>query len=175
MEKERAEIVDDNDGQKIVLIKDTLFRGRRRIDWDDVRDYIRSFSGTSYVVEETGDEVNMGLDVPNEYSGSNYTYSLKGAAAKAKANAAQCLPEMIQIARNPHFRENDEEKHARNAKFGWYRYDSRFAVPIYDDNGGIERYNEYHASLLVRHDENGKKYLYDVIDIKKETSNPLGS
>ena len=38
MEKERAEIAKDNNGQDIVLIKDTLFRGRRRIDWDDVID-----------------------------------------------------------------------------------------------------------------------------------------
>ena len=175
MNKERAEITKDNEGKEIVLIKDTLFRGRRRIDWDDVRDYIRAFTGNSYVVKETGDVIHMGLDVPNEYSGSNYTYSLKGAAAKAKANAAQCLPELIQIASNPHFRENNEEKHERNAKFGWYRYDSRFAVPIYDDDGCVERYNAYHTSLLVRHDEDGKRYLYDIIDIKKETSNPLGS
>lgn len=40
--------------------------------------------------------------------------------------------------------------------------------------GGIERYNIFHASLLIRHDEDGKMYLYDIIDIKKETGNPLG-
>ena len=39
----------------------------------------------------------------------------------------------------------------------------------------VERYNVFHASLVVRHNENGKMYLYDIIDIKKETSNPLGS
>lgn len=26
--------------------------------------------------------------------------------------------------------------------------------------------------MIIRHDQNGKKYLYDVIKIKKETSNP---
>ena len=39
----------------------------------------------------------------------------------------------------------------------------------------MERYNVFHVSLLIRHDNNGKMYLYDVIDIKKETSNPLES
>ena len=34
-------------------------------------------------------------------------------------------------------------------------------------------YKVFHASLLIRHDENGRKYLYDIIDIKKETSYPL--
>ena len=57
---------------------------------------------------------------------------------------------------------------------GWYRYDSRFALPVYDDKGELERYNVFHASMLVRHSNDGKMYLYDVIDIKKETSNSLG-
>ena len=35
----------------------------------------------------------------------------------------------------------------------------------------VERYNIFHASLIVRYSEDGKLYLYDVIDIKKETSN----
>ena len=28
--------------------------------------------------------------------------------------------------------------------------------------------------MLVRHSNDGKMYLYDIIDIKKETSNSLG-
>ncbi len=31
------------------------------------------------------------------------------------------------------------------------------------------------ASMIIRHANDGKKYLYDVIDIKKETSTPLES
>ena len=37
----------------------------------------------------------------------------------------------------------------------------------------VDPYNVFHASLLIRHSEDGKKYLYDIIDIKKETSYPL--
>lgn len=33
-----------------------------------------------------------------KYANSNYTHCLKGASAKAKANAAQGIPEMIEIA-----------------------------------------------------------------------------
>ena len=40
--------------------------------------------------------------------------------------------------------------------------------------GELERYNVFHASMLVRHSNDGKMYLYDVIDIKKETSYSLG-
>ena len=117
---------------------------------------------------------NIGDDLPSEYSGSKYTHSIKGTNAKAKANAVQGIPEMIEIAVGKHFRENKESKHWRNAMYGWYRYDSRFAIPVYRDDEEVERYNIFHASLIVRYSEDGKLYLYDVIDIKKETSNPLG-
>lgn len=82
---------------------------------------------------------------------------------------------MLEIAVGKHFRENSGEKHLRNAANGWYRYDSRFALPVYDESGEVERYNIFHASMLIRHANDGKMYLYDVLDIKKETSNPFKS
>ena len=36
-------------------------------------------------------------------------------------------------------------------------------------------YNIYKSVMLVRHAEDGKKYLYDFLSIKKETSSPLES
>lgn len=77
---------------------------------------------------------NIGDDLPSEYSGSKYTHSIKGTNAKAKANAVQGISEMIEIAVGKHFRENKESKHWRNAMYGWYRYDSRFAIPVYRDD-----------------------------------------
>lgn len=35
------------------------------------------------------------------------------------------------------------------------------------------RYNVYRAELIIRHAADHKLYLYDVINIKKETSTPL--
>ena len=96
--------------------------------------------------------------------------------AKAKANAAQGIPELIQIATNREFSKNIKKKHEKAAKYGWYRYDVRFALPVYDDKTGqVIRYNIFSARMLVRHDEDGKKYLYDLLAIKKETSSPLES
>ena len=43
-------------------------------------------------------------------------------------------------------------------------------LPVYS-NGEIERYNVFHASMLIRCASDEKMYLYDIIDIKKETSN----
>ena len=85
-------------------------------------------------------------------------------------------PELIQIATNQEFSENTKKKHIKDAKYGWYRYDVRFALPVYDDKTGqLVRYNIFSARMLVRHDEDGKKYLYDLLAIKKETSSPLES
>ena len=78
---------------------------------------------------------------------------------------------MIQNAINPVHEENKKEKHNKDAKNGWYRYNIKFAVPVYE-NGEILRYNIFNAKLLVNHAENGKKYLYDILTIKKETSKP---
>lgn len=41
------------------------------------------------------------------------------------------------------------------------------------DKGEVERYNVFHASMLIRCAKDRKMYLYDIIDIKKETSNSL--
>ena len=85
----------------------------------------------------------------------------------------QYVGEFIEIAQNGRFQENLERKHDKNAKYGWYRYDSRFAIPVVDENNDVLRYNVFHAELVIRHSENRKLYLYDIINIKKETSTPL--
>lgn len=115
--------------------------------------------------------VYIGKDLPDEYTHSNYTMILKGANAKAKANAVQGLPEIIEIATHKAHKDNWKEKHSKDAKYGWYKYMSRFALPVFDSSGEIERYNIFQVVMIVRHAEDGKMYLYDMIDIKKETNN----
>ena len=48
---------------------------------------------------------------------------------------------------------------------------NRFALPVYEENT-LVRYNIFHARLLINHAENGRKYLYDILAVKKETSKP---
>ena len=173
-QRRNISVIQDVDGNNIVVINDIRFKGKRSVNWKDVKEYIKEYVGDFYKIASTGDVIYIGSDLPSEYSGSKYTNSLKGANSKAKANAASGLPEMIEIAVGKHFRINQEMKHKRDAKNGWYRYDSRFALPVYGNDGEIERYNVFHASMLIRHSNDEKLYLYDIIDIKKETSNPLG-
>ena len=166
-------VIQDADGKNIVVINDIVFKGKRSVNWKDVREYLKKYVGEFYMIASTRDVIYIGSDLPSEYSGSVYTKKLNGTAAKAKANAAQGIPELIEIATGKHFRKNSRDKHNWNARYGWYRYDSRFALPVYNDYGAIERYNVFHASMIIRHANDGKMYLYDVLDVKKETSTPL--
>ena len=168
--KRNVSIIHDAEGNKIVLINDIIFKGKRSVEWADVEKYLRKYVGEFYQIADTKDIIYIGSDLPDEYAGSNYTKHIKGNAAKAKANAAQAIPEMIEIATSKVYEENKKNKHSRHAKNGWYRYDTRFALPVYQENGELDRYNVFSARLLIRHASSGKMYLYDVLEIKKETS-----
>lgn len=171
IENRNVNIITDTDGKKLVLINDIRFKGKRQIDWNNVKQYLEGYVGDYYEITENAEHIFIGSELPEEYTESESRKNLMGANAKAKANAATAIPELIQIASNPVFEENRKEKHSKNAKYGWYRYDIRFALPVYEENI-LVRYNLFHARLLVNHAENGRKYLYDILSIKKETSRP---
>ena len=169
----KVNVVEDLDGNKIVVIHDIRFKGKRSVEWTDVEQYLKQYVGEAHIIDSTNDMVYIGVDLPEEYAHSNYTNTLKGANAKAKANAAQAVGELIQIAKNKSSAPDYNSKHGNKAKFGWYRYDTRIALPIYNSNNELERYNIYNLRMLVRHDKDGKSYLYDFLRTKKETSSPL--
>lgn len=167
-------IITDLEGKKIVLINDVRFKGKNREEWEAVETYLKQYVGEFYEIEASSEKVFISKDFPNEYAKSESKTALKGMTAKAKANAAQGIPELIQVAVNAEYSENTKPKHRKDAKYGWYRYDVRFALPVYDQKSEeILRYNIFYARMLVRHSEDGKKYLYDLLAIKKEMSSPL--
>ena len=46
-------------------------------------------------------------------------------------------------------------------------------MPVYDNEVKTDNYNIYSGCLVVNCMGKGKMYLYDLVDIKKEASNPL--
>ena len=123
----KVNVVEDLDGNKIVVIHDIRFKGRQAIEWNDVEKYLKQYVGEAHIIESTNDMVYIGVDLPEEYAHSNYTNTLKG------------------------------------SKYGRYSYVTRFALPVYGENGDIERYNVFRAILLVRHAEDKRLYLYDIM------------
>ena len=99
MEK-KVNIIEDLDGKKIVMIHDNRFKGKTKGDWDEVEEYLKAYIGEFYEIEETSEKIFISYDFPDEYASSDSRIALKGAVAKAKANAAQGIPELIQIASN---------------------------------------------------------------------------
>ena len=167
-------IITDKTNNRLVLINDRKFKGLSKDDWKQIEIYLKGYISDCYEITDTAESIYIGSDFPSEYTGSKSRLALKGARRKAKASVSHGIPELIQIAKNPRWEENKEVKHLKDAKHGWYRYDIRFGIPVYNDTSNlIDRYNVFTAILLVKHAEDGNKYLHDITSIKKETSSPL--
>jgi len=166
-------IITEPTGKKIVLINDLRFKGKTIEEWNEIEIYLKEYIGKYYEISETAEKIYIGKDFPDEFAHGKDKTVLKGPNLKAKANAALAIGELIQIADNKSFSVDYENKHGDKAKFGWYRYDTRLALPVYNDVGEVQRYNIYKLRMLVRHNEDGKLYLYDFLRTKKETSSPL--
>ena len=171
MMKEPFVTINEKDEQ-VVVIPQILFEGKRSISWPDVEKYIGRFVGDVVEIEATNELIYIDTGFMDEFTGSVYTRNLKGGVAKAKANLSQGIPQLIRIGKNRRWSEDFGQRHGKRAQKGWYRYDTKFALPVMDSSGMIDRYNVYRAVLVVRYAADGRKYLYDIQSIKKETSNP---
>lgn len=78
-----VQVVTDLNGNKVVMICDVIFSGKRNVNWKEVEQYLRQYVGKFYVIADTKEIVYIGSDLLDEYSNSKYTYQLKGASAKA--------------------------------------------------------------------------------------------
>ena len=107
----KISVISDLDGKKIVVISDIRFKGKRNINWEEVEQYLKEYIGDCYEVVETSDQVYIGSDFPGELKGSEDTKRLYGANAKAKANATQGIPMLLQCATNRRWQENFKGKH----------------------------------------------------------------
>ncbi|MBP3337804.1 MAG: helix-turn-helix domain-containing protein [Lachnospiraceae bacterium] len=173
IENGNVNIITDVDGKKIVLINDIRFKGKRREEWEEIEEYLKEYVGKCYEIAETAEKIYIGTDFPDEFVHAKDRLILRGPNAKAKANASQAVGELIQIATNKTSAPDHNSKHKNKARFGWYRYDTRLALPVYDDVGNLISYNIFKLRMLVRCDSDGKMYLYDFLRTKKETSSPL--
>ena len=172
LQNKDVNFIEDVDGLKIVLINDIRFKSRRKIDWNQIENILKEHIGKYYEILETSEVVYIGTDFPDEFSHSQDTKNTKGANEKAKANTITAIGELIEIAYNKAEYPDYFNKHGSKAKYGWYRYDTRFGLPVYDENGELERYNIFGARILIRRDKDEKLYLYDIVRTKKETSKP---
>lgn len=112
--------------------------------------------------------VYVGKDLPSEYKGSEYTLGMHRGLREVKMQAATNLDEMLLLAEDGEWRENVKDKHGKDAQNGWYRYKTRFAVPVLNARKAVDHYAVYGGVLLIRNDADGKSYLYDMVDVEKK-------
>lgn len=61
-----------------------ILSGKRKINWQDVENYLKDFVEKNYVIDETDDVIYIGSDFPDEYANSNYSTKALGTIGKAK-------------------------------------------------------------------------------------------
>ena len=161
------------DGEKISVADTKIFNKKTQDLRQSIAQVIRENIGDYYKILEDGNKIYIGKDLPGEYTYSKSAQLLSRDKTIIKGNIANNLGEMIEIANNGVWEANRKAKHSKDAQFGWYRYDSKVALPMYDVHKNIVSYQVYDVNLLIRNDKNGKKYLYDVMDIKKSNATLL--
>lgn len=130
-----------------------------------IKDYLTQHIGEYYSIIESGQKVYLGEELPNEYAYSEYSKKLPTNKLLAKGRASSNLQEIIENASNRQWSKNTKSKHNQDAKYGFYKYDTKFS---FDVNGKEQIYS---GTILIRNDANGKKYLYDILNIKKIGNN----
>ena len=69
-----VEIVTDSEKKKIVRIHNIRFKGKRSIEWGQVREYLKNYVGAAYEIVETKDIIYIGSDMMHIL---NYLYMMK--------------------------------------------------------------------------------------------------
>lgn len=161
------------DGKQVVWIDDNILKQNDgQPTHQFIANYIAEHIGEVYTILESGQKVYIGEELPKEYTQSKYTQTIlrrNKSLLQAKNRAVSGMGEMIEIATNRRW-EKTRHTQSKDAKYGMYRYDTSFGFPVLDDKGNVVRANVYSAELIIRNASDGKKYLYDIIDIKKDTA-----
>ena len=161
-------------GKQIVWIENNPLSLKDLANYKKVAAYIAEHVGEAYTIIESGYKVYIGESLPNEYTQSKYTMALLKKNKKtltAKNKAVGSFGEMIEIATN---RRWEKARHNTNkdAKYGVYRYSTAFAFPI-RQNGKVVNVKSFDAELVILNSSDGKKYLYDIVNIKENTADGL--
>ena len=63
-------------GEKIVLIKDIRFKGKKKEEWKEVENYLKEYVGKFYEIAETSEKIFISSSFPDEYVSSESRIAL---------------------------------------------------------------------------------------------------
>ena len=164
-----AKIIYNKDGTfNRVKIIDNVFKCNNGKSISNIMSYsVKKYIGNFAYIIESGQKVHLGKDFPKEFAFSKYSQNLPLEIKLAKGRISSGIIEIIENATNRKYSNEKKIKHIKDAKYGFYKYNTNFS---FEYNG---REQIYEGTILIRNDANGKKYLYDVLNIKKIGSNLL--
>lgn len=61
--KRNISVIQDVDGNNIVITNYIRFKRKRSVDWKDVREYLKEYVGEFYTIATTGDVIYIGFDL----------------------------------------------------------------------------------------------------------------
>lgn len=128
----------------------------------EVKILLKELIGKFFVIKESGQKVYIGKDFPGEFVYSKYTLTLSYRDKIVKFKVIDNFDNLIENASDKKWTKNYKNKHRDDGKYGFYKYKIVFSL-VYE---GVEKI--YDGVLLIRNDANGKKYLYDILDIKEK-------
>lgn len=77
-------VAKDVNGNKVVVIPQVIFKGKRTIPWDEVEQYLLRYVGKIFEVAETEDLIYVDRTFTDEYANSIYTKKIGRCASKSK-------------------------------------------------------------------------------------------
>ena len=125
------------------------------------KENIKKQKGIPYKNIMTSNVILVDYKTQGEYIYSKYTKSRTNEIKYVKCILSNYLKELFLNANKKNYESNRKPKHKTDAKYGFYKYGVKFSII----KNAEETY--YTCVILVRNDAHGKKYLYDILDIKK--------
>lgn len=122
---------------------------------------IKNQKGISYKIIETNNNVFIDKKTAYEFVYSKNSVLNNKQQKLIKSKLSKYLREIINNSTDKIYTTNKKDKHSKDAKYGFYRYKITFSIL----NKDVE--NVYEAIVLIRNSEDTKKYLYDILNIKK--------
>lgn len=134
-----------------------------------VKENIKKQKGLRYKNIESSCNILIDKKTVNEFVYSKYTKNQINSIKYVKYKLSKYLKELIENGKDKIFTNYKKEKHIMDAKYGFYKYKVIFS--IVENNVEII----YEGIVLIRNSYDGKKYLYDILDIKQIKKQELTS
>ena len=142
-----------------------------KFNWKDIKNNLIKYLKKIIVIKENNVEIKIDRKFIKEYLGSQYTAYSSKKIKSIKANMSLHIVDIIENAGHIKKEKNVESKHNIDAWQGFEKYKARFEYVTKDEfNNDISTI--YSCILILRCPNTYEKYLYDIVGIKKETSNP---